>query len=79
MLGDAWPHGLDNAGDLVARNHREGDLAPLTAHGVDVGVTDPRESDLDENIILIKVTTLKIELRESTVWLSDSVCGDGAH
>ena len=41
----------DDAGDLVARDRRVGDLAPLAAGEVDVGVADAAELDVDADVL----------------------------
>ena len=48
----------DDTGDLVADDDRVGDLAPLRAHGVDVGVADARELRVDEHLVLPDVPPL---------------------
>ena len=46
------------ADDLVADDQRIRDLAPLAAHGVNVGVADSRVADLDENVARPEVAPL---------------------
>ena len=58
VLGDLGADLGDDAGDLVAGDHRVGDLAPLAADGVDVGVADPAELDVDQHVARPDLTAL---------------------
>jgi hypothetical protein len=51
-LGDAGADLGDDAGDLVAGDHREDGLAPALLGLVDVGVADTGELDVDQNVVL---------------------------
>ena len=41
----------DDAGDLMAGHHRVAGLTPLGAHGVDIGVADPGEVDVESDVV----------------------------
>ena len=57
----------DDAGDLVARDGRVGDLAPLAAREVDVGVADAAELDVDPDVLRPDGSTLDLQRAERCV------------
>jgi hypothetical protein len=44
------------------------DLAPLAAHGVDVGVADAGEGDLDQHVVLTEVSAIDRDRLEAERW-----------
>ena len=48
----------DDAGDLVAGDQRVGLRAPVAADGVDVGVADAGELDVDQDVVRADVAAL---------------------
>ena len=77
--GDLRAHLGDHAGDLVSGNHRIARLAPLGAHGVDVGVADPGEVDVEPHIVRADVAPGDGGLRQRLGGRGRGVGGDGAH
>jgi len=51
VLGDLRAHLGDHAGDLVTRHDRIAGLTPLGAHGVDVGVADAGEVNVELDVV----------------------------
>ncbi|NYD99959.1 hypothetical protein BJY21_001144 [Kineosphaera limosa] len=68
VLGDAGTDGADHAGNLVPDDHRVLDRAPLGAHGVDVGVADAGELDVDEHLVLADLAPLDRRALQRSVW-----------
>ena len=66
-------------GDLVARHERIDRLAPLAACRVDVGVADPGESDVDDDVVRPGVAALDGGLLERDAGARGGVGGDGTH
>lgn len=48
----------DDTGDLMTRDDGVVGASPLVADGVDIGVTDTGELDVDEDIVWTDLTTL---------------------
>ena len=67
---------LDGARDLVARHERERRLAPLLACGMDVGVADAGERDLDQDVARAEVAALDGGLLKGGLGGRCRVCGD---
>ena len=75
VLGDLGADLGDDSGDLVAGNDGVGRAAPLVACGVDVGVADARELDLDEDVLRTELAPLDGDLLERRVRCGRCVCG----
>jgi hypothetical protein len=68
----------DGPGDLVPRRERVVRVTPLAADGVDVGVADPAEGDVDEDVVRADVTPVDGGPGERGGGGRRRVCGDGA-
>jgi hypothetical protein len=58
-LADLAAHGLRDARNLVAGNHREDGVSPLIARLVNIGMADAAKLDIDENVVFPRVAPFK--------------------
>ena len=79
VLGDRGADLADVADDLVADDLGVGDLAPVAADGVDVGVADAGVGDVDEDVVRSQVTALDGGRDERLGGRGSRVGVDGEH
>jgi hypothetical protein len=77
VLRHVGPDFGDDARDLVAGRHGVLDVAPLAAHGVQVGVADAGELDVDRDIVRPDVAALDGGLAQRLGGRGRGVCGNG--
>ena len=68
VLADLGADLFDDTGDLVTRDEREVCLAPLVAPGVDVGVADAGERDLDQDVFGPDLAALDLRSSRTEPW-----------
>ena len=69
----------DDAGDLMAGHHRVTGLTPLGAHGVDIGVADPGEVDVESHVVGPDIAAGDRGLGQWFGGRSCGICVNGAH
>ncbi len=79
VFGDVGADSGYDAGDFVAGHQRVVGLAPLGFHGVDVGVADPGELDVDGDVVRAGVAALDRGLAQVPRLIGGGVSGNGAH
>ncbi|MNV69233.1 hypothetical protein D3C71_1621350 [compost metagenome] len=77
-LRDLGADGLDDTGDLMAWNDRIDRVLPFVADGVDVGMADAGELDVDDHVVIIRFAALEGERGERARRVGRSIAsGDG--
>ncbi len=79
VFGDVGADRGDDAGDFVAGHHRVVGLTPLGFHGVDVGVADSGEFDVDRDVVRAGVAALDRGLAQVARLIGGGVSGNSAH
>jgi hypothetical protein len=79
VLGDVGADGGDDARDFVAGNDRVLGETPLRFDGVDVGMADAGELDVDGDVVRAGVAALDRRLAQVPRLIGGGVRGNSAH
>ena len=79
VLGDVGADGGDDAGDFVAGHDRVVGNAPLGFDGVDVGVADAGELDVDGDVVRAGLAAVDRGFGQVPRFIGGGVRGNGAH